>query len=214
MSTTYGACLDRIADETRYTDSDSRAIIKLCVQDAIAYYEKETFWWNQSRTTTFNTVVSQEYYSSSDNASIPYILDFDALTITINSGNAYNLFKQEWQILEYWNADAISVGQPSDYAYYSQMIRLYPIPNGVWPIRIAGIFKLTTLVNDSDTNAWVTTGEGEELIRNHAKGIFYSQYLRDDANAQRALQMAQAAYLNLRTSTQRRIGTSTVRMYL
>lgn len=214
MSTTYGQMLDRIADETRYTDSDSRSIIKLCIQDAIAYYEKERFWWNQSRTTTFNTVVDQEYYSSSDNASIPYILDFDAVTITINVSDIYTLVKQDWELLEKWNADALSKGDPTDYAYYAQQIRLYPVPNNVWSVRIAGLFKLTTLVNDSDTNSWVTTSEGEELIRNHAKGIFYSQYLRDDANASRSLQMAEAAYINLRNSTQRRVGTDRIRMYL
>lgn len=214
MSTTYGQMLDRAADETRYTDSDSRAILKLCVQDAIAYYEKERFWWNQSRTTTFNTVAAQEYYSSSDNASIPYILDFDAVTITRTSTDKYTLCKQDWITLEHWNADGISTAIPSDYAYYTQQIRFYPVPDAVYAVRIAGLFKLTTLTADADTNSWVTTGEGEELIRNHAKGIFYSQYLRDDANATRALQMAEAAYLNLRESTQRRIGTNRIMGYL
>lgn len=214
MSTTLGEMLDRIADESRYTDSDSRTIIQYCVNDAIAHYEKERFWWNQSRSTTFNTVAQQEYYSSSDNASIPYILDFDAVTITRSSTDKFTLVKQDWLTLEEWNADGASYGIPGDYAYYTQQIRFYPVPDQVYAIRIAGLFKLTALTQDSDSNAWVTTGEGEELIRNHAKAIWYSQYLRDDTNAQRARDMAQMAYLNLRASTQRRVGTNRIRSYL
>jgi hypothetical protein len=214
MSNTLGDILDRMADETRYSGSDERTIFKLCVQDAIAHYEVEEFWWNQSRTVTFNTVAAQEYYSSSDNASIPYILDFDAVTITRSSTDKYTLYKTEWDLIEYKNADAQSTSIPSEYAYWNQQIRFYPVPDAAYAVRIAGLFKLTALSADADTNAWVTLGEGEELIRNHAEGLFYSKYVRDDDNATRAINLAQVAYQRLRESTNRRVRTGEIRGYL
>lgn len=214
MANTLGDMLDRIADETRYSGSTERTIFQTCINDAIAHYEVERFWWNESRSVTFNTVASQEYYTSSDSASIPYVLKFDAVTITRSSTDKSTLVKQDWTTLEEWNADGDSTGIPSDYAYFNQSIRLYPVPDAVYAVRIAGLFKLTALSGDSDSNAWTTLGEGEELIRSRAKAIFYSQYTRDDQNANRALQMAESAYLRLKTSTHNRVGASRIRPYL
>lgn len=214
MSNTYGDILDRIADETRYSGSAERTIFKLLVQDSIAHYEVERFWWNQSRSLTFSTVASQEYYTSSDAANIPYILDFDAVTIARTSTDMFTLCKTEWDLIEDWNADGQSQGLPSEYAYWQQQIRLYPVPNDVWTVRVAGTFKLTALSADADTNSWVTLGEGEELIRNHAKALFYTQYTRDDANMTRALNLAQMAYSRLQVSTHRRNDTGEIRGYL
>ncbi len=214
MANTLGDMLDRIADETRYTGSAERTIFGLCIQDAIAHYEVERFWWNEARALTFNTVANQRNYTSSDAANIPYILEFDIVTLARSASDIYALEKQDWVDDEAYNADGTTTGQPFRYSYFSQQIWLDPVPDAAYAVRVAGLFKLAALAADADTNAWVTLGEGEELIRNHAKAIFYSQYLRDDENAGRALQMKEAAYLRLKSSTQRRTGTNQVRPYL
>jgi hypothetical protein len=214
MANLLGDMLDRIQDETRYTDSATRTIFGLCIQDAIAHYEVERFWWNEARALTFNTVADQRAYGAAANASIPYILEFDTVTFTRATNDSYLLTKRDWQYIEDMNPDSDTTGPSWNYAYYSQQIWLDPVPDAVYPVRVAGIFKLTAISADGDSNAWTTLGEGEELIRNRAKAIYYSQYTRDDANATRALQLEQAAYLRLKTSTQRRGGTNQIRAYL
>lgn len=215
MANTLGDMLDRIADETRYSGSAERTIFGLCVNDAIAHYEVERFWWNEARALTFSTVANQRAYGSAANADIPYILEFDTVTFTRSADDSYLLRKIDWQEIEFLTPDtSTTIGQAWNYAYYSQQIWLDPIPDAVYSIRVAGLFKLAALANDSSSNAWTTLGEGEEIIRNRAKAIYYSQYTRDDANATRALQLEQAAYLRLKTSTQRRGGTNQIRAYL
>lgn len=214
MANSLGDMLDRIADETRYSGSAERTIFGYCVQDAIAHYEVERFWWNEARALTFNTVANQRAYSSSDNANIPYILDFDAVTFTRATNDSYLLTKVDWQEIEDLNPDSDTTGPAYQYAYWSQQIWLDPVPDAVYAVRVAGLFKLAAISADGDSNAWTTRGEGEELIRNRAKAIYYSQYTRDDANATRALQLEAAAYLRLKNSTQRRTGTNQIRPYL
>jgi len=214
MATTLGEMLDRIADETRYSGSAERTIFGYCIQDSIAHYEVERFWWNEARALTFSTVADQRAYGSAANASIPYILEFDAVTFTRATNDSYLLTKIDWQDLEDLNPDSDTTAPAYNYAYWSQQIWLDPVPDAVYTVRVAGIFKLAAISADADSNAWTTLGEGEEMIRNRAKAIFYSHYTRDDANAARALQLADAAYLRLKTSTQRRGGTNQIRGYL
>lgn len=214
MANTYLDMITRIEDETRYDSTADHAVHKLCIQDAIAFYEKERFWWNEARALTFNTVASQRNYTSSDAANIPYILTFDIVTLARSATDIYELTKQDYVQDEAYNADAQTVGQPYYYSYFSQQIWLDPVPDAAYAVRVSGLFKLALLSGDTDTNAWVTLGEGEELIRNRAKAIFYANYARDDKNAATCLQQAESAYLNLKHSTYKRTGTGSVRPYL
>src|SRR5690349_1605551 len=106
MADTLGDMLDDIGEETRYDDSASRIIHQKLVMKAIAHYEKENFWFNQSRSVTFNTVANQRAYGSSDNASIPYVQDFDAVTFTRATNDSYTLTKRDWVVLEDLNPDS------------------------------------------------------------------------------------------------------------
>jgi hypothetical protein len=214
MANTYLDMIARIEDETRYDSSADRAVHKLCIQDAIAHYEVERFWWNEARALTFNTVAAQRNYGVAAHANIPYILTFDIVTLARSATDIFALEKQDFVVDEALNADGSTTGIPYYYSYYSQELWLDPVPDAAYAVRVEGLFKLTQLAADADTNAWVTLGEGEEMIRNRAKAIFYTNYTRDEANAARALQQAEAAYMRLKGSTHKRGGTNTVRPYL
>ena len=203
---TYLDMITRIADESLRSDMSDQ--IKLCIQDAIAHYEVERFWFNQFRDRTFTTVAGQEFYGQADHADIPNILEFDAVTLTVGT-TRWPLTKIGYIQLEQWNADAASRGQPTHYAYWGQQIRLYPVPDNPYEIRLSGLFKLPTLVADGDQSAW--TKEAEELIRHRAKSLLYSQYLRDDANAGRAAALEAATHERLSTTTARRLAAGDIR---
>ena len=203
---TYIDMITRISDESLRPDMANQ--IKLCIQDAVAHYEVERFWFNQFRDRSFATVAGQEFYGAPDHADIPHVLEFDALTLSVGS-TRWPLNKAGYVQIEDWNADASSRGQPTHYAYWGQQIRLYPVPDNIYPVRLSGLFKLPTLVADGDQNAW--TNDAEELIRNRAKSILYGQYLRDDGNAARAGALEAAAYERLSTTTARRLAAGDIR---
>jgi hypothetical protein len=203
---TYLEMITRIGDESLRADMTNQ--IKLCIQDAIAHYQVERLWFNQFRDRVFSTVAGQEFYGVADQSDIPHVLEFDAVTLTVGS-TRWPLGRTGYVDIEHWNADAAARGQPTHYAYWGRQIRLYPVPDGAYPIRMSGLFKLPALVADGDTNAW--TEDAEELIRNRAKSILYSQYLRDDANAARAGALEIAAFERLGATTARRLASGDIR---
>src|SRR5262245_14888770 len=129
MADTYGDMLDTIADETRRPRSTFGTQIARCVQEAIDEYSMVRFPWNVSRSNTFSTVSSQEFYTSSDASWIDDILEFDDVTISITSTDKRILDKANFDDIEKWNTSGTSRGQPTDYAYWGETIRLYPIPS-------------------------------------------------------------------------------------
>lgn len=203
---TYLDMIARIGDESLRPEMSDQ--IKLCIQDAIAHYEIERFWFNQFRDRLLTTIAGQEFYGAADHTDIPSILEFDAVTLTVGN-TRWPLAKAGYVQLEDWNADAASRGQPTHYAYWGQQIRLYPVPDSAYQVRLSGLFKLPTLAADGDENAW--SKDAEELIRHRAKSLLYSQYLRDDANAARAAALEAAAYDRLAATTARRLATGDIR---
>ena len=203
---TYLDVINRIGDESLRSDLANQ--IKLCIQDAIGHYEVERFWFNQFRDRTFMTVPGQEFYGAADLGDIPHVLEFDAVTLTVGS-TRWPLSKIGYVQLEDWNTDASARGQPTHYAYWGRQIRLYPVPDTAYQVRLSGLFKLPALVADGDANAW--TEDAEELVRHRAKAILYSQYLRDDANAARATALEFAAAERLSATTARRMSSGEIR---
>jgi hypothetical protein len=110
---TYLDMINRISDESLRSDMANQ--IKLCIQDAIGHYEVERFWFNQFRDRTFATAPGQEFYGEADQGEIPQVLEFDAVTLTVDS-TRWPLVKAGYVEIEEWNADASARGQPTHYA--------------------------------------------------------------------------------------------------
>jgi hypothetical protein len=161
--TTYAIMQARIADEF-INESITTAHIKNAIQSAISAYENTPLYFNQ-KISSFNTVNSQEYYSEIDYADIPNIVYFRAVNVDVNGSD------KAIQPVDFNLIDKVQTGSdfgvPNWYSYFAQKIRLYPIPNAVYSIRISYIAKFAALVADSDSNAWMI--DGEELIRQAAK---------------------------------------------
>ena len=155
------------------------APIKNAIQQAIAKWEREPFYFNEIYNSTsplFTTVLSQELYTTVDAPAIataPYITD---LCILI-SGSRYWLTKRTWPYLEDLAVSTTNTGQPVDWAYFAETIRLYPIPNGAYPVRSARTQRLAALSADADANVW--TQDAYDLIRCEAKRILGQDILHD-----------------------------------
>ena len=176
MAGTYGDLQTRIADELSRTDLTSQ--IQLAIQSAIKFYERDRFYFNESNGITFNTVAGQEEYTSTDNSDIPNLQNIDDVRITISSGNVYTLKHKTWDYLEDTSMSSNQDrGLPTSFAYYSRKMRLYPIPDNIYAIRITAVKALPVLSATTDANDWMT--EGEDLIRSRAKWELYTHVIRD-----------------------------------
>lgn len=163
--TTYATMRTRILDEI-INESLTTAQVNAAIQSAIAHYQRVRFYFNETRAETFLTMSSQEFYDAADNTNIPNLSKIDKLVISVN-GTRYPLTVQPWELLEQKSSTTTALGQPDEYSYYAQQIRLYPIPDGSYTVRISGLVRFAALSADGDTNDWMT--DGEELIRARAK---------------------------------------------
>jgi hypothetical protein len=161
---TYLEMRERIADEVDDGDIDTQ--IGRAILTAIRFYERTRFWFNQ-KTFTFATVAAQEEYSVSDAADIATFLEVKSAYIT-SSGIRYPFPQVDYEVLDAAQNGAIT-GRPTNWAYFAQKIRPFPIPDAAYTATISAHYRLTELSADGDTNVWTT--EAEELIRQRAKKI-------------------------------------------
>lgn len=217
MAGDYGSIQARIADEI--TRSDLTSQIKLAILSAVAFYSRKNFYFNETRSDTFSTVASQEFYTSSDAAFIATMYEIESIVLTLSTSWRFPLQRQAWETLEEWSINStLTSSQPESYAYYGQQLRLYPIPNGVYSCRVSGTKLLTPspLSADADTNAWMT--DAEELIRARAKADININVIRDPDALAMAVRMSdqgkwfldameQSAYIALKEDTIGRLST-------
>lgn len=192
ISSNYITLQRQIADElgdrtdllAALSDSSlSLSPVKNAIQSAIAKWEGEPFYFNEVYTATlFTTVASQEFYTSADAAAIATMPSVTHLGITV-SGSRYPLTKRTWQYLSDISMSATNSGQPGDWSYFAERIRLYPIPNGAYVVTASRLQVLTALSADADANVW--TQDGFDLIRSEAKLILAQEVLHDDELAGR-----------------------------
>lgn len=183
VTTTYAQMQATIAYELG-DRTDLNTQIKAAIQTAIAKWERTRFYFNElNAINAFNTVHGQEYYTSSDYAGIATIAHIDKMWALV-SNNRYFLMPRTMQYLDEVSVNP-NVAAPSvgvDYAYYAETIRLYPIPDGSYPISIQGTKRFAALNADSDSNVW--TCDAEALIRTEAKLDLYLNVIKQPDQAQ------------------------------
>ena len=194
---TFGLMIDRIDDELDRGGTLTSQIEK-AIKTAIAAYERRRFWFNEARSVTFNTVDGQEFYTGSDQSAIPTLLEIDRIKLTISGSDQIDLERVPYSELEHDSSSlTVDEGQPTSYAYYGQSLRLYPIPDAAYAVRVSGVSELATLSATTDTNAWMT--DGEALIRCRAKRELLTHVIRDSESAR---EMAEAESAELRSMIQ------------
>lgn len=157
--------------------------IQNAIQSAISKWEREPFYFSQTFVQTgaagpyaFSTVVGQEFYSKTDYAPIGTFAKIRKVWVLIGN-NRYTLNERTSQYLDETSVNPVTNGEPIDYAYAGLMLRLYPIPNGVYPIGMEAVQRFGGLVNPTDTNAW--TQDAFDLIRAEAKMILAQEVLKN-----------------------------------
>jgi hypothetical protein len=183
----------RVADELVRDDLSSQ--IQSAIQDAIRQFERERYRFNEKRYHVL-TVANQEYYdldsstllNTADNSAVASgieMIEVDRIECLISGQTSvYRVVPrtQDW----FTDNQTPSVGDPTDYGFFGNQLRLYPIPRGVATLKIYGLARLATLSVSGDTNAWMV--EAEPVIRHMAKFIINRDVLYDEDGKAGALQ--------------------------
>lgn len=191
--TTFATMKARIEREMVRSDIDTE--IAEAINSAISQYEVHSWWFNESITTTFSTVANQQAYSSSDSSDIPKFLGIDEVRLTRSSNSLLPLRRVTFPDLSQRTSSTTTTGVPTLWTWYAERIHLFPIPSGVWTIRVSGTKRGSDLSADGDTNGWMT--HGEVLIRSAAKRMIAEHVVREPTVAAAMAQAEAQAFAAL-----------------
>lgn len=197
--TTRAVLKARIADEIMRDDLTSQ--IASAISDAIKHYQVKRFYFNENDSITFSTVAAQNEYTSAANSLIPYLYKIDWVTV---GGDQFlrRITNEKWRDL----MAATASGEPYNYAYINQTLRLYPTPSAIQTIRIQAHYKLAEPASDAEANnLWMT--DGEELIRHRAKMLLWRDVIYDVEKAAVCTAAEEDAYNRLSGTTGVMTGT-------
>lgn len=207
---TFSDIKAEIADDLDDTTGEYSSQIANAVLAAIRYCSRSTYYFNETREETFSTVISQQWYDGNDNANIPTLVKITRLYFIDTGGMVTDMIRMPPEEMEVLSDNTAATGQPYGWLYFGQRIRIYPIPNAVYTIRMQlGPYRLSPLVNDTDENAWLT--EAYDLVKARAKYLLFKNTLKDAQLAIEALNDYADQDSALIAETGARNGTGSVR---
>lgn len=190
--TTYADLKSRIITETSRDDlaTDLATLLATHIANACEYFAATRFW--------FNTAIASVSTSAGvETVAIPATMRIvDRVAIP-----AYSRDVQEHQLTALPVDTA--TGVPQRYAYQGDSLRLWPIPDGAYTLRLYGVAQIDAPTLDPDSNAW--TNEAYDLITAQTKMTLYRSVFRDAGGVQLALAEVQDALARLRRETARRM---------
>lgn len=205
--TTQALLIAEILDDTERGIGETTAI-RTKIAGAIRHYQSSRFWFNESRSVTFNTVIDQSDYAFGTDIGQEFYT-IDGLFLT-DGGNTYCLGKCDYRSLEILlGANTISA-LPISYGYINRGFRLYPYPNAIYPARLTGHIKIAVPATDDTTeNEWFT--DAYDLIKARAKSELYA-HRWEDANMASIMRTAEKDALSeLQSASASKTGTGTIR---
>lgn len=201
---TLGYLKDKIADQIARADLTTQ--IAETVNDAIIFYQPHRFIFSEGRDTSLSTVSGQEFYGVADDALLGSggLFEFDYITVTIGTAQ-FDLPRVQPERIELLSQSGTQMGQPQCYSYYNYQMRLYPVPNVVYPLTIAAHQRIAPpAADDTAGNPWMV--DGERLIRGRAKYELALNYTSDLDEAQRMTAYVSEAFDELVARTNRLAG--------
>jgi hypothetical protein len=187
----------RIATELNRSDLTTE--IAAAITTAITYYRSKRFEFNELAA-SFNTVASQEAYTSGDTGFPTDLGQLDTARITV-SGVRDPLRPIGYAKLQELSSTTTATGAPSAYAWYGQKLYFYPIPDGVYAVLLSYQQRKAAPSSDADTTS-VWTNQAEALIRHCAKKLVRRDRMKDPGYVQSAEAEAEALSVLMNESLQ------------
>jgi hypothetical protein len=202
-SKTLAVMRARIAREVRR--SNISAQIDDAIMDAIDVHNSDRFWFNESRDVVFYTENMKEFYTKLDVPLLGQLMKIDFVFLYV-ANTPFELQQSPQIRLESASQNGTMSGQPGEFGWYDETLRLYPIPAGVWKVRAGIVENRPAPASDTETdNVWMN--EAERLIRSRAKLELAQHVIYDSALEQRMTSAVSDAFANMKTLTTRKTKT-------
>lgn len=174
---TRGEMLAEMADDMERTED---AAFTSKINAAIRQYQPRRFWFNESRSITFNTTASTDVYPFSAIGAEFYKVD--GVYMTIADGDVREIGRVDYSYLEPLADADTTTGEPANYAYINRAIRFWRSPDATYSTRVVGHIKIDAPTSDDEAdNEWMT--EAYDLIMCRAKAELYAHRYEDPNNA-------------------------------
>jgi hypothetical protein len=181
---TYGDLKAKIADDL--ARSDLSAQIADAVNEAIADYRSERFWFNEYRSDgvleyEVATVSGTAWYDLTPGAGETEPLVIDRVVVIDGTIN-YTLRRVTNSYIEGIYDNSTENNRPTLFAIATRKLRLWPTPDAVYTVRVLGTLIEPVLADDADTNVW--TENAFDLLRHSAVRRLRYNVIRDPEGAQ------------------------------
>jgi len=207
--TTIDALQLRISDEIDDVHNEYVRQIQEAIFAAIRFCEREPFYFNQTRDVAFSTLDGQEFYTSAAVDAIGELGGLHAVYLEDGQGRRRQLRPISNEEMEVLNENLAPWGEPCAYVYFAQKLRLYPVPDKSYVIRLQiSPMRLETIEDLTQVSAWFV--EAADMVRARAKYELYKDILKDGVQAQAALNDFHEQREALRAETSRRNGTGRI----
>jgi len=188
---TLGDLKVRIIEETDRDDLGAAEALGRrlaeCIDRAIEFYADEPFWFSRTIATTATV------------AGIALVnVPFPVRVAEAVSCRGEPLQKVSLSVIQ----QRPDTGAPRKWASVDDRIHLWPIPDAVHPLTVAGTARLDAPADDEDESVWTT--HAYDLIAARTRFLLFRDVLRDTEGTQLAAQAEGEALLRLRRETRRR----------
>lgn len=206
--------LTEMQDETGRTATAQVNAMRRAIEQAIAFFQSTRFFFNETRSATFNTVVGTDTYAfntATTTGAIAYeFFAIDGVWVTFGTGDVREMDIVDYTDIEQDADNQTANNQPTAVAYIGKALRFDYAPIGIYSTRIAGHYSLAGPATDNEAdNPWMT--EAYYLIKSRAKGQLYAHRWEDYVSAT-TMQQAEAVELrSLQAVTFDKIRTGSIR---
>lgn len=173
-----GARVDLLSATPDFASVVSASPIKGAIWAAIEHWERKNFYFNELvvddgflNGSDWVTSPGQDYYNDTStpvawtSPKVSNIVSINSMKLLLGN-QIYPLVPRTYQYLSDVSLNTIE-GMPTDWAYGMQSIQLWPTPDVAYVLNFIATQKFDTLIDDSDTNAWMK--DGYDLIKSQAK---------------------------------------------
>jgi len=202
--TTFSDIKSRIADELDRSDLGSQ-IERECIR-AVQHYEKRRWWFNENLVTLTSSTSQASYSLSSD------VLFLDTVELQRSAGSLVELVEVSWsRYQDSWRYNTTGTNQPLEWAYYTDMLWLGPIPDQAYNLTLGYVRTLfPQSFTDGTDNVW--TNFADDLISARAEKILGARILGYKTQDLLVLdQLEKNALTNLCELSEQKIMTGTIR---
>lgn len=169
---TYADLKSRVARELGRRDLESD--IDAACKAGIRLYRGRRFRFNEL-TATMNTIAGQAWYGVS--SGLPAgIQEVDSITVD-QWGQQTALCQRAYSELEALDTAQSMRSAPDFWCWYGERLRLWPVPDRVYPLALSCVATIPAPASDDAENAW--TGDAEALIRAFAVRTLARDVIRD-----------------------------------